>query len=108
MDFLALLVLFVLLVAIVAPTAGGFVAYFRGEWRMIRARTWAPGTADDPDVKAMVVRQRAMGKRLRRQGRSLLGPEGKRKAYTPQLTKPAPESTPPRANEVVVPLRRIA
>lgn len=115
-DICMLLAFFAVLVIVIwLFNPGNFLAWCREEWRLARADTWeggvyrgAVGTAADPDVKQMVVRQRAFGKRLRRQGRSLLGPEGKRKAYTPELTKPAPESPPPRADQVVVPLRRVS
>lgn len=60
-----------------------------------------PGTVEDPDVANMVVRQRAMGKRMRRQGRSLLSG----KAYVPALTKFAEPASPQQPHNVV-PLRK--
>jgi len=84
-------------------------AWLREEWRLMRAETWAdgeyegePGTVTDPDVRAMVARQRAFGERLRWQGKSLLSG----KEYRPVLTKPAdPPPPPPMANRVF-PIRR--
>lgn len=56
------------------------------------AKKPAPGTLEDDKVAYMLVKQRAMGKRLRKQGRSLLSG----KDYTPELTKKAdaPEPAP--------------
>lgn len=50
------------------------------------------GTFGDDGVAYMTVKQRALGKRMRRQGRSLLAD----KPYTPELTKKAesPEPAP--------------
>lgn len=110
LDILILLAVFVfvcLVAAIFHP--GGFVAWLREEWRLARADTWAngeyrgaAGTIEDPRIKRMDARQRAFGERLRSQGRSLLAG----KPYKPVLTKPT--EPPPRADAIVVPMRRRA
>lgn len=84
----------------------GFFAWLREEIRLARAPDWSdgayrPGTIDDPDVAYMAVRQRAMAKRMRRQGRSLLGPKSARAPWVPGPhvlnAEPSPDN--------VVPLR---
>lgn len=80
-----------------------FLRWLRNEWRLIRLDTWVDepkstlGTMADPRVAKMVVRQRAYGKRLRRQGRSLLSG----KEYIPAMTQPAPAAKPPKGDKVV-------
>ena len=83
--------------------------WIRREVERARMKTWAPtgerpgpcSVKGDPRVQAMVVKQRAFGKRLRRQGRTLLAG----KEYVPALTKPAEPPAPPMADKVV-PIRR--
>jgi hypothetical protein len=81
--------------------------WLREEWRLMWLETWAEeprstlGTMADPRVQVMVTRQRAYGKRLRRQGRSLLSG----KEYIPAMTLPAP-AKPPKGDKVV-PIRRV-
>jgi len=85
-----------------------FSAWLRNEWRLIRLDTWAEeprstspaGSVADPRVARMDLRQRAYGKRLRREGRSLLSG----KEYTPALTKEQP--APPPKSGKVVPIRK--
>lgn len=83
------------------------VAWLRREWQLMRMRSWArpreisgPGTLDDPRVQNMVIKQRALGKRMRKQGRTLLSG----KHYIPALTKPG-DAPPPKADKVV-PIRK--
>lgn len=58
------------------------------------------GSVADPMVARMDLRQRAYGKRLRREGRTLLAG----KEYIPTMTKPQP-AKPPKADRVVSILR---
>lgn len=111
MDLLTLIVLLAAVAVGAAIASGGIGRWALGEWRAMRARSWAPGdnldgpgTMADARVAAMVVRQRAYGRRLRRQGKTLLAG----KEYVPVLTRAVPEhhDPPPRADRVVVPLRR--
>lgn len=75
---------------------------------MIRAllrflRTGTKSSDYEARVKAMELRQREYGKKLRRQGRTLLA----NKYYIPVLTKPSdPPYPPPMASKVVPILRR--
>lgn len=106
-DMVALLAVLAALALVIGLSSGDLVAWVREEWRLLRMRTWAPEvdappcTLRDPKVALMVLKQRALGKRMRKQGRSLLAS----KPYTPALTKPAEEPTPPKADKVV-PFRR--
>lgn len=105
MDVLALVIVIALASIIAGLAAGGVLQWARAEWRRMWVETWGPTgcpepfTVADPRIARMVLRQRSFGKRLRREGRSLLAG----KAYTPVLTKvePAAVRTPN-----VVPLRR--
>lgn len=108
-----LILLFLLLVAVAVAAAAmsdSPVEWAREEWRRIRADTWAPsepaentaGSVADPRVARMDLRMRALGKRMRREGRTLHSPQ---KRYVPVLTKPAPAERPPKADRVVTPLR---
>lgn len=105
-DFLALLFIWLVVLLVVLLSAGDIVGWAREEWRRLRAETWAPDnapcTVQDPRVALMTLKQRALGKRMRRDGRSLLAS----KPYVPVLTKPAAsEATPPKSDKVV-PIRR--
>jgi hypothetical protein len=103
-DAIALvLLLIVLAVLIVAARGGDFLAWLRDEVRLARADNWATGTLDDPRVARMFVKQRALARRMRRQGRTLLAG----KEYVPVLTKPT-EPPAPRADKVVTLRRRAA
>lgn len=70
-----------------------------------------PGTVSDPDVAAMVKRQLNYGLSFRKEGRSLLRPivdgqpRGYGRSYRPVLTKQQAEQ-PPKADRVVIPIRR--
>lgn len=107
-DLFALAVFFAALALVIALSSGDLIAWAREEWRLLRLHTWAPDAAQpctlrDERVALMVLKQRALGKRMRRQGRSLLAD----KPYTPVLTKPAEDPAPPKADKVV-PFRRAA
>jgi hypothetical protein len=84
--------------------------WLREEWRLMWLETWAEeprstlGTMADPKVQVMVTRQRAYGKRLRRQGRSLLGGKSG-KVYKPALTVQVPIKP---DDGKVIPIRRKA
>lgn len=73
---------------------------FALEFPRKRRRESDAGSVADPRVARMDLKQRAYGKRLRREGRTLLAG----KEYIPTLTIPAP-AKPPRADKVVL-LRR--
>lgn len=107
MTMLIAWVLLVLAVAVfVAASTGDPIAWAREEWRRIRARTWAPGefpSSTDTRIARMALKQRALAKRMRREGRHLLAG----KPYVPVLTKPAEPERAPRADKVV-PIRRSA
>lgn len=110
MDFLVLVIIIVAVAFAAGICSGGIAPWARGEWRLMRQHTWAPDPEAGPctvegDARAasMVVKQRALGKRLRREGRSILSAG---REYTPVLTKPAPVvERPPKADKVV-PIRR--
>lgn len=84
---LAVFAIVALLVHLLDPMTMG--AWFREEMRLLREESWAdgiyqgPGTGKDPRVAEMAERQAALAKRMRREGRHLLGPERKRKAWEP-------------------------
>ena len=104
-DYHALILIWLVLAIVLALCAGNLTAWAREEWRRLRAESWAPDefqpcSVSDPRVARMDLKRRALGKRMRRQGRTLLGGKG----YVPVLTKPA-EAPPPKANKVV-PIRR--
>jgi hypothetical protein len=103
-DAIALvLLLIVLAIVIVIARGGDIIDWLRDEAHLARARTWEPGTLSDPKVARMFVKQRAMARRMRRQGRTLLAG----KDYVPVLTKPT-EPPAPRADKVVTLRRRAA
>lgn len=113
-DFLALGALLAFLAFVFSRAAGGFIAWLREEWRLLRMDSWATsdyvvnpslGTRADPRVARVDLARRALGRRMRKQGRGLLGPRAK--PYTPELRPPAPDPTPPKAGKVV-PVRRSA
>lgn len=103
-DAIALVLLLIVLAFIIVAARGGDIAeWVREETRLARARTWEPGTLSDPKVARMFIKQRAMARRMRRQGRTLLAG----KEYVPVLTKPT-EPPAPRADKVVTLRRRAA
>ena len=100
-DLFALVALWFGIAIVLAGCAGNIVMWAREEWRRIKADSWAddapqPCSVSDPRVARMDLKRRALGKRLRKQGRTLLAG----KAYVPALTK-AVEESPPKASKVV-------
>jgi hypothetical protein len=108
MDFITTSLLLLALAIILARSAHLTPwKWAKREWYLVRRETWAPkagaGTVEgDPRVERMDAKQRALGKRMRRDGRTLHNPARK---YVPVLTKPAEDPPPPRANKVV-PIRK--
>lgn len=99
MDILALLIVLALVILLAARQAGGLLLWMREEWRAAYVESFAPerlvnprlgSVAHDDRVALMAVKQRALGKRMRRDGRSLLAG----KAYRPALTKAEPPAKP--------------
>lgn len=60
-------------------------------------------TMEDPRCMALWIKQRKLGAKMGKAGKSLLSG----KAYVPVLTKQVPVERPPRADRVVTPLRRV-
>lgn len=113
MDILATVLFLAVLAAVLAVWSPlPFVAWMRREIQLMRAETFqgdyivnpALGTRADPVVARMDMKRKRLGKRMKKQRRSLLAD----KPYTPVLTKKADEPAPPRADKVVIPLRRSA
>jgi hypothetical protein len=112
MDFLALAVFLIVLAIVLGKTAGGIVPWIRNEIALMRAQTWqgpylvnpALGSSTSPGVARMEKKRKALGKRMKKQGRSLLA----KKVYTPVLTKKADDASPPPRADKVVPIRRSA
>jgi hypothetical protein len=105
-DAIALVLLLIVLAACIVISRGGdMIGWIREEAYRARADTWEPGTMDDPRIASLVQKQQALSEAMRLEGRTLLA--GRR--YIPELTKPAePATRPPKADRVVVPLRRKA
>lgn len=90
-----------------------FLRWLADEWRLAHMKSWDTpeaqsilGTMEDPRVATMVVAQRALGRRMKREGKSLLGYKRQPgRSYTPVLTKPTPIEPAPRSAEVY-PIRR--
>jgi hypothetical protein len=87
MDLLALLALLVVVFVVAGWMSTDFVAYVREEWRLIRAETWRdhivnPDLVDKDRAALTWTKQRALAKRMRRQGRALLTG----KPFTPEPT----------------------
>ena len=107
MDILAMLIVLALVILLAARQAGGFLLWLREEWRAAYVESFAPdhlvnprlgSVAHDDRVALMTARQRYLGKRMRREGRSLLAG----KAYRPALTKTeAPVKVAPRSAKVL-------
>lgn len=105
MDWLVYGCLIVAVVMAGAALYGGdVIAWLRAEYRAARQETFAPGTMKDPRTHRLYTKQRALSRRMRKEGRSLLNRE---KWYEPELTKPQPAPAPPKAAEVV-PIRKRA
>lgn len=112
-DILALCAFLAALVIVIGLCwPGGFFAWVRNEIALARADQWsgdylvnpALGSMADPNVARMDMKRKRLGKRMKKQGRSLLT----KKAYTPVLTKKTDDTTPaPRADKIV-PIRRRA
>jgi hypothetical protein len=108
-DWLALLSLIAGLAILLACWSGDVIAWAREEWRLMRAKTWAPGatritgpTTKEDAATRLLRRQRALAKRMRKKGRHLYAG----KTYRPVLTSPAPTaSQPPKVDRVVVQMR---
>lgn len=115
-DFIALALFLVTLALLLAFAAGGIVPWIRNEIALMRADTWqgdrlinpALGSFADPRVALVDMKRKQLGKRMKKQGRSLISKRNA-KNYVPELTKPAdPPAPPPKADKVVTPLRRVA
>lgn len=115
MEFLAIAVFLVVSALVLALLSGHPIAWLKREWHLMRAHYWSPyeitgpkGTEDG--VQRLELKQRALAKQMRRQGRHLFASKkARRKAYTPVGTTPiaAPEIPPARKpNSTVVPMRR--
>jgi hypothetical protein len=111
-DFLALAALLLVLGLVLAKASGAIVPWVRNEIALMRAETWQGehlinprlGSLADERVARVDMKRKRLGKRMKKQGRSLLA----KKEYTPVLTKKAEDTTtPPRADKVV-PIRRSA
>lgn len=116
MDLPALLVFLALVVAVTALTSGDPIAWFRAEWRRMRMETFSsqelPGpTGAEEAAQRLELKQRALAKQMRRQGRHLFASKkGRRKAYTPVGTSPIAVPEAPRTKTLskptLVPMRR--
>lgn len=109
-DIAALLALLFIIVCVLALSSGSLTAWAREEWRRMRADTWAPGTLTGPtskekDAAALLRRQHALAKRMRKKGRHLYSTS---KAYKPALTTPSPAPRPPKADRVVTPFKVVS
>jgi hypothetical protein len=111
-DGAVLIVIFLCIAIVGAALYGGSVrAWLRAEWRAGSEETFYRsdylvnprlGSVVDPRVAKMMLKQRALGKRMRRKGKTLFSAS---KSYVPVLTKQVPLPDPPKAAEVY-PIRR--
>jgi hypothetical protein len=109
-DVAALLALLVVLALVLAFASKRPIDWIREELRLMRADTWQgeylvnPALVDVERAALMAAKGRALGKRMKRQGRSLISKTPK--PYVPVLTKQV-DPVPPLADKVV-PIRRVA
>ena len=77
--------------------------WLKAEYRAAKEETFAPGTMKDPRTHRLYTKQRALARRMRKEGRSLLNRD---KPYEPALTKAQPVVAPKAAQ--VYPIRKSA
>lgn len=102
LEFALISLLFVILAALSAWSAGGFIAWARREWKLMVTDNWAPkpeaGTMRDPRCLDMVARQRAKARELEEKGFHSL-PRGR--GYRAAVTHLAPEKPVARSGHVI-------
>lgn len=96
-DWLALALLLSGLALFLAIWSGDAITWACREWRLMRAKTWAPPEGitgprtEENAATRLLRRQKALAKRMRKKGRHLYAG----KHYTPALTVATPQRDPP-------------